>query len=176
MQKITLFFLAVMTAFVISSCSKTEEIAPVTVVGIWNATEIGAILDSKTYKAPPGKEFKEGTSTLSVKDFSYEFKNDGTGIFGDETAKYTLSTDGKKLVIITPTYTVNLEVTGLTATELKLSTIKLTKKAGERYKSVDIDALLAILNSTYAIIGNGGTTADITNSTSIQGTITFKRP
>jgi Lipocalin-like domain len=175
MKKITLLFLATILTFVISSCSKTEEVVPVTIVGKWNAYEIGATLDAKTYKTPPGKEVKEGTSTLTVDPFSYEFKADGTGIFGKETGKYTLSADKKSLAIILTSYTVNFEVSTLTGTELKLSSLKLTKKAGEKYKAVDIDGLFTSLNATYAIIGNGGTSTDITNSTSMQGTIALKK-
>jgi uncharacterized lipoprotein YehR (DUF1307 family) len=127
MKKITLLFLATILIFVISSCSKTEEVAPVTIVGKWNAYEIGANLDSKTYKTPPGKEIKEGTSTLTVAAFSYDFKADGTGIFGDETGKYTLSTNGKSVAIILKSYTVNFEISTLTGTELKLSLLYTTK-------------------------------------------------
>ena len=176
MKKITLLFLATILTFVITSCSKTEEVAPAaSIVAKWNATEIGAILDSKTYKTPPGKDVKEGTSTLSVKPFFYEFKADGTGNFGDETGKYTLSADGKSLAIILKTYTVNFEVATLTATDLKLTSLKLSKKAGERYKPVDYDGFFTSISGTYAIIGNGGTSTDITSSTSLQATVSFKK-
>lgn len=175
MKKFTLLFLAIILTFVISSCSKTAEVVPVTIVGKWSATEIGAVLDSKTYKTPPGKEVKEGSATLSVAPFSYEFKADGTGTFDSETGKYSLSTDGKSLAIILKTYTVNFEVTTLTATDLKLTSIKLTKKAGERYKAVDYDGFFTSITGTYAIIGNGGTSADITNSTSLQATTLLKK-
>jgi hypothetical protein len=175
MKKITLLLLATVFTFIVSSCSKTEEVAPASIIGKWENTALGAIVDTKTYSTPPGQTVKIGTSSLSVDAASMEFKADGTGVFGKETGKYTLSSDGKKVALILPTYTINLEVTSLTATGLVLSTSKLTKKAGENYKATNYDELYTTLNGAYAFYGNGGTQTDYLNSTSIQGTITFKK-
>ena len=176
MQKITLFFLAVMTAFTISSCKKTEEVAPATVVGIWKGVEIGAISNTKTYKVAPGIVVKSGTSTtVTVKPFTYEFKEDGMAILGTVTGTYKLSTDKKKVVLTSKDGDFNYEILSLTSTDLQLACVKLTKKATDSYDPTTYESFLSYLYAAYALVGGGGTEADIDKSTSLQATISFKK-
>jgi hypothetical protein len=174
MKKITLLFVATILTFVISSCSKTEEVIPAaSIVGKWNSFEIGGITNTKTYKVAPGTAVKSGSSTITIKPSVFEFKEDGTAILGTATGTYKLANN--KLAFTSKDGVFNYDVTSLTSTELKLSCVKLTKKATEDYDVSTNEAIVSYLYAAYALVGNGGSEADITSSTSLQGTIYFKK-
>jgi hypothetical protein len=176
MKKITLLFLATILTFVISSCSKTEEVVPAaSIVGKWNAFEIGGISNTKTYNIAPGTAVKSGSSTITITPFSYEFKEDGTAIFGKSTGTYKLSADKKKVVLTSKDGDFSYEITSLTSTELKLSGVNLTKKAGANFDLTTNEGIASYLYAAYALVGGGGVEADITSATSLQGTIYFKK-
>ena len=173
MKKFTLLFLATILTFVISSCSKTEEVAPATIVGKWNTIEFGGITNTKTYKVAAGTAVKTGgASTFTIEPSSYEFKEDGMAILGKATGTYKLANN--KLVFTSKDGEFNYDVTSLTNTELKLSCLKLTKKATEDYDLITNESIASYLYGAYAMFGNGGTETDLDNSTSLQGTVLFK--
>ena len=154
MQKITLFFLAVMTAFTISSCKKTEEVAPPTVVGIWKIGGLGVITDTKTVDATTDEikklDAKAGDNFAAQ---TYEFKADGTsnisntsGTGKNDVGKYVVSADGKSLTITSNTVkdskgnpsVQTFEVLSLTNSEMKFGIGKLTKKGSDGEFVVDL--------------------------------------
>ena len=164
-----------MTAFTISSCKKTEEVAPASIVGVWNGVEIGGISNTKTYKVAPGTAVKSGSSTITIKPFTYEFKEAGTAVVGTATGTYKLSTDKKKVVFTSKDGDFNYEILSLTSTDLQLACIKLTKKATDSYDVNTNESIISYLYAAYALVGGGGTEADIDKSTSLQATISFKK-
>jgi hypothetical protein len=173
MQKITLFFLAVMTAFIVS-CSKTEEVVPAaSIVGKWNSFEVGGISNTKTYSVAFGTAVKSGSSTITIKPSTYEFKEDGTATLGTATGTYKLANN--KLVFTSKDGVFNYDVTSLTSTDLKLSCVKLTKKAGDSYAPSTNEEIISYLYAAYALVGGGGSEADIATTTSLQGTVYFKK-
>ncbi len=174
MKKFTLLLLATVLTFVLSSCSKTETVEPAaSIVGKWNGFEIGGIVNTKTYKVLPGTAVKSGTGTISIKPFVYEFKEDGTAIVGTATGTYKLTNN--KLVFTSKDGAFNYDVTSLTSTELKLSCLKLTKKATDDYDISTNESIISYLYAAYATLGNGGSEAEVTGSTSLQGTIYLKK-
>ena len=148
MQKNTLLLLAVMAAFVISSCSKTEEAAPVTVVGIWKVGGLGVITDTKTVDVTTAEIKKiDAKAGEGFEAISYEFKADGTSVSSKrsgtttvtDAGKYVISAD-KKLLNITSdkekdskgnASVQTFEVLSLTNSEMKFGIGKLTKKGSD---------------------------------------------
>ena len=175
MQKITLFFLVVMTAFIVSSCKKTDDVAPASIIGKWNGVEIGGISNTKTYKIALGTAVKSGSGTVTVTPFTYEFKEDGTAVLGGVIGIYKLSTDKKKVVFTIKDGDFNYEILSLSSTDLQLACIKLTKKATDSYNPTTDESVISYLYAAYALVGGGGTEADIDKSTSLQATISFKK-
>ena len=174
MKKFTLLFLATILTFVISSCSKTEEVAPATVVGVWKVGGLGVITDTKTIDVTTAEikklDAKAGENFESV---GYEFKADGTSIASkkDGTAivtdagKYVISADKKTLTITSNkekdskgnASVQTFEVISLTASELKFGLGKLTKKGTDGKFVIDLfsaDFLTYIL-SAYVFSAKG---------------------
>jgi hypothetical protein len=173
MQKITLFFLAVMTAFIVS-CSKTEEATPITVVGKWKVGGLGVITDTKTVDATTDDIKKaDAKAGESFEAISYEFKADGTSISSEKSGstvitdagKYVLSADKKVLTITSDkekdskgnAAVQTFDVVSLTASELKFGLGKLTKKGADGKFTVDLfsDDFLTYFIAIYTFTAKG---------------------
>jgi hypothetical protein len=155
MKKITLLFLATILTFVISSCSKTEEVAPPTVVGIWKVGGLGVITDTKTVDVTTAEIKKlDAKAGEGFEGISYEFKADGTSISSkksgtsivSDAGKYVLSAD-KKLLTITSdkekdskgnAVVQSFEIVSLTTSELKFGLGKLSKKGADGKFIIDL--------------------------------------
>jgi PBP1b-binding outer membrane lipoprotein LpoB len=187
MKKITLLFLATILTFVISSCSKTEEVAPITIVGKWTASGIGAITDTKIYDATVEDIRKLDPKTAdSLAIIKVEYKADGTYLFNKDKGTYKVSADSKTLTL---TSTINKDSKGvfnvqiidiplLSATEFKMGLKKLTKKTTDKEYTVAFDeSFLSYLYAIIAINVKDQVNADAieAKSISLQGTLNFKR-
>ena len=188
MQKITLFFLAVMTAFVVSSCKKTEEVAPATVVGKWNLVGITGTTDLQTFTAT-NEEIKKNVPNVTIAAFAYEFLSDGTfNVLDDkgvkdieDSGKYVLTTDKKTATLTTNKdtngniYIYIFEISTLSNTELKLSSPKLTK-VNNKFTATSTSEAVSAFYTQIAILAKGGTVAnDYNKATTIQAVLNFKK-
>ena len=188
MQKITLFCLAVMTAFIISSCKKTDDAAPATVVGKWTLTGITGITDLKTFDAT-NDEIKKNSSGSSFDGLIFEFLSDGTFNSTDDkgmkdpedSGKYVLSADNKTITLTTnkdtfgQAYIYIFEISTLSNVALKLSLPKLTKVNG-KFIVTNTSQALSNLYAQLAIVGKGGIIAnDYNNAATIQAVWNFKK-
>jgi hypothetical protein len=154
MKKITLLFLATILTFVISSCSKTEEVAPPTVVGVWKVGGLGVITDTKTVDVTTDEikklDAKAGDGFAAQ---TFEFKADGTAITPSNSSsaktdagKYVVSADNKLITITSNTTkdskgnpsVQSFEISSLTNSELKLGVGKLTKKGTDGKFVIDL--------------------------------------
>ena len=154
MKKFTLLFLATILTFVVSSCKKTEEVAPPTVVGLWKVGGLGVITDTKTVDATTDDikkaDAKAGENFAAQ---TYEFKADGTSIIANtsgtgknDVGKYVVSTDGKLLTITSNTNkdskgnpsVQTFDVLSLTNSEMKFGVGKLTKKGTDGQFVIDL--------------------------------------
>ena len=187
MKKFTLLFLATILTFVISSCSKTEEVAPITIVGKWTVSGLGAITDTKIYDATIEEIRKLDSKTGNdLATITVEYKADGTYIYNNDKGTYKISADNKTLTL---TSTVNKDSKGafsvdivdvpvLTVTELKMGLKKLTKKATDKEYTVAFDeSFISYLYAIIAINVKDQVNADAieAKSISLQGTLNFKR-
>ena len=99
MKKINILFLATILTFVISSCSKTEEVAPPTVVGVWKVGGLGVITDTKTIDATTAEIKKlDAKAGEGFEAISYEFKADGTSISSNKSGTTIVSDAGKYVI------------------------------------------------------------------------------
>jgi hypothetical protein len=154
MKKFTLLFLATILTFVISSCSKTEEVAPPTVVGVWKVGGLGVITDTKTVDATTDDikklDAKAGDAFATQ---IFEFKADGTattptnsGSAKNDAGKYVVSADGKLITITSTTAkdskgnpsVQTFDIISLTNSELKFGVGKLTKKGTDGQFVIDL--------------------------------------
>ena len=154
MKKIILFFLATILTFVISSCSKTVEVAPPTVVGVWKKGGLGVVTDTKTVDATTDDIKKlDANAGNNFAAQTYEFKADGTSIISNtsgtgknDAGKYVVSADGKTLTITSTTTKDSkgnpavqaFEILNLTNSEMKFAVGKLTKKDTDGQFVVDL--------------------------------------
>jgi hypothetical protein len=173
MKKFTLLFLATILTFVISSCSKTEEVAPATVVGAWKVGGLGVITDTKTVDVTTDDikklDAKAGDAFAAQ---TFEFKADGTAITPTssgsaktDAGKYVVSADGKTITITSTTTkdskgnpsAQTFDIISLTNSELKLGVGKLTKKGTDGQFVIDflsIDFVVYIYGA-YVFTANG---------------------
>lgn len=154
MKKITLLFLATTLTFVISSCSKTAEVAPPTVVGIWKVGGLGVITDTKTVDASTDDikklDVKTGEAFAAQ---TFEFKADGTAVIPSnsgsattDAGKYVVAADGKMITITSNTAKDSkgnpsiqtFEIVSLTNSELKFGIGKLSKKGTDGQFVIDL--------------------------------------
>ena len=173
MKKITLLLVTFLT-FVISSCSKTEEVAPATVVGIWKVGGLGVITDTKTVDVTTAEIKKlDAKAGEGFEAISYEFKADGTSVSSKKSGttivtdagKYVISADKKMLNITSDkekdskgnASVQSFEIVSLTATELKFGLGKLTKKGTDGKFVVDLFSadFVTYLLSTYVFAAKG---------------------
>jgi hypothetical protein len=185
MQKITLFFLAAMTAFIVS-CSKTEEVKPPTVIGKWTLSGLGSILDTKTYDATIDEIRKNPNVTAQQADglakITFEFKEDKTYLSNyNGNGTYVVAQDGKSIALTSEKSTAakpvieTLEIVTLTQNELKLGLKKLVKPTGESEFKLGFEDLAFYIFGIYGFAAKGGTTAELEKARSIQGTLNLKR-
>ncbi len=165
MQKITLFFLAVMTTFVVSSCNKDKDIPsvvePVSIVGFWKCGGIGVITDSKIVDATVAEIRNYRTDLGDVFDAqTFQFNVDGTSsipkspsFISQDPGKYKLSPDGKTLTVTSNTYKDrNGDINVQTFEVIKLTKTELILGIGNKLTTKDIDGGFVINTLTIDII------------------------
>lgn len=187
MKRFTLLFLATILTFIISSCSKTAEVAPITIVGKWTANGIEAITDTKTYDATIEDIRKLDSKTANdLSTIIVEYNADGTYLYNNDKGTYKISADNKTLTL---TSTIekdskgafiveSIDIPVLTANELKMGLKKLTKKATDKEYTVAFDE--SFLSYVYAIIAINikdqvNAEAIEAKSVSLQGTLNLKK-
>ena len=184
-----------MTAFVISSCSKTEEIAPVTVVGIWKGNGLGVVTDTKTVDVTIDEikklDAKAGDGLAAQ---TFELKADGTSSIpknssstvATDAGKYVVSADKKTLTITSSTekdskgnFSVQtFEIVKLTSTELKLGISKLSKKNTDGTFAVDFLSIdfVTYLYGIYVFGAKGlDANVELKNAKTLQTTYNLKK-
>ena len=186
MKKFTLLFLVTILTFVISSCSKTEEVAPPSVIGKWTLSGFGSITDTKTYDATiedirklPSVTAKQADAFAAI---NFEFKADKSYFSNyNGNGTYVLSADAKSIVMTSEKSTTakpvveTLTVVTLTQSELKLGLKKLVKPTGETEFKLGFEDLANYIFGIYGFAAKGGTTAELEKVRSIQGTLNLKR-
>ena len=186
MKKITLLLLATILTFVISSCSKKEDVAPVTIVGKWTLSGFGSITDTKTYDATIEEIRKISTVTTKQADafaaINFEFKADKSYLSNyNGNGTYALSQDGKSIVMTSEKSTAakpiveTLTIETLSQSELKLGLKKLVKATGETEFKLGFEDLANYVFGIYGFAAKGGTSAELEKVRSIQGTLNLKR-
>jgi hypothetical protein len=187
-MKKTSLLLIFAASLIFSSCSKSEDVAPATVVGKWNFDGFGAILDSKTFDATP-TELKKSASINAAgidqlaSENAFEFKADNTYIAGTDNGTYKTSADNKSITMTSKvekdskgafdvqTY----EIKALTASSFKMALPKLTKDAkgtliGDGTLNDFVSALLGSI-----VLEVKATKADFDATKTLQITINLKK-
>jgi hypothetical protein len=191
MQKITLFFLVVMTTFIVS-CSKTEDTAPITVVGKWTLDGLGVITDKKTVDVTNAELSKiDPKIGAGFATYTFEFKADGTSNTPDnegklDAGKYTISADNKILTITSNTQkdskgvfiVQKIDIVSLSASEMKLGIAKLSSKDADGDFIVDFfsNDFIAYLFSSYIFAAKGlNAETELNAAKTLQTTYNLKK-
>jgi hypothetical protein len=194
MNRITSLFLTAIVTVLITSCSKTEEATPVTVVGVWKTAGLGVVTDTKTVDVTLDEIKKvDDKASTALATQVFEFKADGTSIVpgsgsstNTDAGKYVLSADKKTLTITSNTnkdakgnlQVQTFEIISLTSTDLKLGVSKLSNKnaAGEFVIDFLTTDLITYLYSAYVFAAKGlNPNTELKAAKTLQATYNLKK-